>query len=448
MSDLNDLSRPVTTDSEPNVLDTLKAHIVRAATWSGWSATTNKVAGIMSAVTAATPGGRSLRLYRRNDANTTDEEVVSLPGISVGGNAGTASAAASGSALESAIAGKAPLNGAGATGTWNISISGLAANATTAAYTTRTGFGGGNIANNTANGESALGANTTGSQNTANGYRALYSNTTGSQNTANGSQSLYGNTTGYQNTANGSQSLYNINTGSFNTAYGVAALANISAGSFNTGVGHSALLNNTTNYSNTAGLGYNAQITGDNQVQLGDNRTTTYVFGTVQNRSDLRDKADVRDTELGLAFIEALRPVDYKWDLRDAYRPTAPVPHQLERPLDTDDPHYLQDLAAYEAAESLYRTQLAEWLVAVKPENLVRDGSHKGRRYHHGFIAQEVKEVLLQLDVDFGGYQDHKVNGWRRCFVDRLRRNDRAPDQSRARTFSTKQGAVSASGPA
>ena len=105
MSDLNDLSRPVTTDTEPNVLDTLRSHIVRAATWSGWGATGNKVAGIMSGVTAAVTGGRSLRLYRRNDANTADEEVISLPGISVGGNAATASAAQTGSALRSELDG-------------------------------------------------------------------------------------------------------------------------------------------------------------------------------------------------------------------------------------------------------------------------------------------------------------------------------------------------------
>lgn len=89
MSDLNDLNRPVPTDTEPNVLDTLRAHIIRAATWSGWGGTTNKVAGLMSAVTAAVSGGRSLRLYRRNDGNTADEEVVSLPGVSVGGSAGS-----------------------------------------------------------------------------------------------------------------------------------------------------------------------------------------------------------------------------------------------------------------------------------------------------------------------------------------------------------------------
>lgn len=117
MSDLNDLSRPVLTDTEPNVLDTLRAHIVRAATWAGYATTANKVAGIMSGVTAAVSGGRSLRLYRRNDANTADEEVVTLPGISVGGNAGTASAAQAGGALQTALDAKAPLASPALTGT-------------------------------------------------------------------------------------------------------------------------------------------------------------------------------------------------------------------------------------------------------------------------------------------------------------------------------------------
>ena len=117
MPDLNDLNRPLTSDTEPNVLDTLRAHIVRAATWAGWSATANKVAGLMSGVTAAVSGGRSLRLYRRNDANTADEEVVSLPGISVGGNAGTASAAQAGSTLRADLDARAPLNSPAFTGT-------------------------------------------------------------------------------------------------------------------------------------------------------------------------------------------------------------------------------------------------------------------------------------------------------------------------------------------
>jgi len=90
MADLNNLNKPVTTDTEPDVLDTIRGHISRAATWSNWTSTTNKMAGLMSAITTAVGGGRSLRLYRRNDANTAEEEVVTLPGMSIGGNSATA----------------------------------------------------------------------------------------------------------------------------------------------------------------------------------------------------------------------------------------------------------------------------------------------------------------------------------------------------------------------
>jgi hypothetical protein len=39
------------------------------------------------------------------------------------------------------------------------------------------------------------------------------------------------------------------------------------------------------------------------------------------------------------------------------------------------------------------------------------DGSKTRHRFHHGIIAQEVKNVMDNLGVDFGGYQDHSVNG-------------------------------------
>jgi hypothetical protein len=114
---------------------------------------------------------------------------------------------------------------------------------------------------------------------------------------------------------------------------------------------------------NSTCVGYNTAVTGNNQVQLGDVNTTTYVYGTVQNRSDMRDKADIRDTELGLDFINKLRPVDFKWNYRELY------------------------------------------------QDEVNDGSKKGSRYHHGLITQEVFEVIKETGKDFGGYQDHSLNG-------------------------------------
>ncbi|MDD3466511.1 MAG: phage tail protein [Campylobacterales bacterium] len=128
-------------------------------------------------------------------------------------------------------------------------------------------------------------------------------------------------------------------------------------------IGNNACSNNLTGITNATSIGYNSTVTASNQVQLGNSSTTTYVYGTVQNRSDLRDKADIRDTVLGLDFIKAIRAVDYKWDMRDDYK------------------------------------------------NGIRNGKKKRSRYHHGVIAQEVKRACEKLDIDFGGYQDHTLSG-------------------------------------
>ena len=77
--------------------------------------------------------------------------------------------------------------------------------------------------------------------------------------------------------------------------------------------------NANADYTNSTALGSQALVSGANQVQLGNNTTTTYVYGVVQNRSDKRDKTDVHNSDLGLEFIQKLRPVKFRWDYRDAY---------------------------------------------------------------------------------------------------------------------------------
>ena len=275
---------------------------------------------------------------------------------------------------------------------------------------------------NTATGASALYRNTYGSYNTATGTGAMYYNISGISNTATGYQALRSNTTGRYNVATGEKALWSNTTADYNTAYGVFSMYSNTEGDNNTATGRYALYYNTTgennsangyralfsntSYNNVSGLGHNSAVTGSDQVQLGDSDTTTYVYGTVQDRSDLRDKADVRDTILGLDFITALRPVDYRWDLRDDYKPDAPTEPE---PLKDDATE--QDIQAHELALSQYENDFAEWLIAVKHENLIHDGTHKRSRYHHGVIAQEVAEVIAESGIDFGGYQDHKVSG-------------------------------------
>jgi hypothetical protein len=252
---------------------------------------------------------------------------------------------------------------------------------TTSASNTALGYFAGNNATSaqgTYVGDSAGYATTSGAANTLVGYNAGVALQTGDHNTALGAQALIScvsgarnvavgrvtliNATGSDNTACGTTALNALTSGASNTAIGSSALLLATTGSTNTALGASALSTLTT-YSNCTGLGVNAEVTGSNQVQLGDSATTTYAYGAVQNRSDERDKADIRDTVLGLNFINALRPVDFRWDYREDYG----------------------------------------WGE--------KDGSKKRERFHHGLIAQEVLQAINDSGVDdFGGLQNHLIN--------------------------------------
>jgi hypothetical protein len=179
----------------------------------------------------------------------------------------------------------------------------------------------------------------------------------------------------YKNSIVGNGALQLNTTGSNNTAIGDNALYSNTTGSNNTAIGNNANYTGGIVYTNNTCLGANSIVSGSNQVQLGDNQTTTYCCGAVQNRSDVRDKTDIIDTQLGLDFINKLRPVDFRWDYRQSYTETV-----------------IQD---------------------GKPTQIkhTSDGSKKRNRYHHGLIAQEVKDVMTSMNIDFGGYQDHSVNG-------------------------------------
>lgn len=300
-----------------------------------------------------------------------------------------------------------------------------------------------------------------GTNNTSVGGLTFNANTTGSFGVAIGYSSLRFNTTGGQNTAIGEFSASNNTTGSRITAVGRNSLRNNQAGSPMDG------------FDNVAGLGADARVSGSNQVQLGDAATTTYVYGTVQNRSDMNDKADVRDTVLGIDFIMGLRPVDGRWDMRDDYfetlpekpveplAPTKPVAPIMEasaqgvrvyhldgdetniysRVIETGRSDYIEtseqyqarvdvyneslaryniELAGYPAEVENYEKAIVEWdfeCSRIREHNSAvatgegKDGSKTRERFHHWFIAQEVKELCDNLGVEFGGYQDHKIAG-------------------------------------
>jgi hypothetical protein len=86
--------------------------------------------------------------------------------------------------------------------------------------------------------------------------------------------------------------------------------------------------------------------------------------GTIQT-SDARQKKDITDTNLGLDFINKLRPVSYKWIVGGN---------------------------SVEVSESDNENEVVKRTITA----------NEGKRNHYGLIAQEVKEVLG--DIDFGGY--------------------------------------------
>jgi len=211
----------------------------------------------------------------------------------------------------------------------------------------------------------ALGYNTLiggGFKNVAIGNESLYNIVTSSgvsrwapdssnNNTAVGYRSMYSNTVGKHNVAIGSETLLYETTGSYNIAIGSGALTQYDNGS-------------SFNGSNSIAIGASATVSASSQIKLGNALHTVVSYGSIQNTGDQRDKADIVNTTLGLDFIKALRPVDFKWNYREDY------------------------------------------------DDFNAPGTDKKRnKVHHGLIAQEVKQAADGLGKSFGGYDDLSVSG-------------------------------------
>jgi hypothetical protein len=137
--------------------------------------------------------------------------------------------------------------------------------------TIQIGLGAGAVSSNTRVGNTALNANTTGTQNSAFGQNALLKTTTGSANTAIGQGSLTENITSANNTAIGFASARNT-TGSNNSVFGSAAFINNTSGSdnvtfgFNSGRYIADGATNLTIANNSVFLGAQTRANADNQT--------------------------------------------------------------------------------------------------------------------------------------------------------------------------------------
>jgi len=240
----------------------------------------------------------------------------------------------------------------------------------------------------------------TGSNNCAFGNETLYSITSGSFNTAVGAYAGDAITSGESNSLFGRNAGGAITSGFGNTCIGQSAGNGITTANTSTALGDTSFP--TGNYYNSTCLGYGSSVDGNNQVQLGNSSTNSYYYSSISARSDARDKTEIQDTQFGLDFIMALRPRDFKWDMREDYRTDPPV-----KPSRAD----YADETAYEAAVAQWQADYANWETENSLANLTHDGTHTRSRFHQGLIAQEVKQVMDSMGLDFGGYQDHKING-------------------------------------
>ena len=196
---------------------------------------------------------------------------------------------------------------------------------------------------------------------TAVGFQANLYGSTGTENISVGHQSLLG------NSSSGISGSNNIGIGRL-TAY------TISSGGENVCVGGSSGFGITTG-SNNLCLGTDAGISGspfqittqDNRIILGDgNITNAYVQVSWTVTSDERDKSDVTALPSSLDFVEALKPVTFKWDKRSKY--------------------YVKD---------------DDGNITDKP---TPDGTHKEEKPFAGFLAQEVQQAINDL-----GYVDDVI---------------------------------------
>jgi trimeric autotransporter adhesin len=189
---------------------------------------------------------------------------------------------------------------------------------------------------NTASGYGALEKNIRGNFNTASGFEALFYNTA-NFNTAIGGGALYSNTTGdsNDNTAIGFGALYGNTTGDGNTASGYEAGHRNTSGTDNTFIGNSADANAGT-YRNGTALGAGALLTASNSIVLGNasiSKISAKVGITVT--SDRRLKKDIAalDPALGLAFVEKLQPVSYRFNNGDETERYGFIAQDLEQAL-------------------------------------------------------------------------------------------------------------------
>jgi len=297
------------------------------------------------------------------------------------------------------------------------------------------------------------GTNAGAQGNTSVGHSAANSLTTGYYNTIYGNEAGKGITTGYQNVAIGygvmsdedaagsyanvaiGQNAFKYGQGYQNVAVGWGAMRGASSqdvdvkrnvavgykaayslnendGDENTCVGYQAGMNLTSGQNNVL-IGNDAGTsnapggnitTGNNRLVLGDlNIGFFYCADTSISSSDSRDKTDVTSFNIGLNWIEALRPVTYRWDRRVWYGTD-------EMPFGTPDGSKKRpDLHIGFLAQEALEVEKANGYGSNNEDSLIcdltEDGMSYGLKYERlvPILVNAIKELSTRVKTLEGG---------------------------------------------
>ena len=183
------------------------------------------------------------------------------------------------------------------------------------------------------------------------------------ENTSVGVQAGNALSTGNNNVFIGNYAGYAVTTGNGNNLIGYSAGSEITTRSNNNAIGHKAQL---YNLASTIAIGAYAQTSNNDNHTVWGNALNS-VCNCIQKQwttpSDCRDKTNIEplNTKLGLQFVNQIRPVSFNWDHRESY------------------------------------VKKCNFEFGQKDGTLVRD------KERYGVIAQEILQILDNLDVKWDG---------------------------------------------
>jgi hypothetical protein len=123
----------------------------------------------------------------------------------------------------------------------------------------------------------------------------------------------------------------------------------------------------------------------------GTNRwDTVYATTGTINTSDAREKTDIAASDLGLSFINSLKPVKYKWKIGS----TKFIDKQIGEAPQVIEP------AEHDEDGNIVKPEIVE----VRPVYEREKVQTPGKRNHYGLLAQDVKELTDKFGVDFAGW--------------------------------------------